>query len=198
MDSHDAAYARLCDPASEVSAHFLIGMDGTVVPLVAEQARAWHAGVGAWGPITDVNSHSIGIELTNPGHGPFPEAQMAALAEVLTGVMDRWKIAPHRVIAHSDMAPRRKHDPGARFDWRRLALMGLSVWPEPKEQGNDLPFSVAASAFGYPDVPEEDMLAAFRLRFRPWARGHLDDVDIALANDLAVRFGSGMSSAPGS
>ena len=190
MDSHKAAYDRLCDPASEVSAHYLIGMDGTVVPLVAETARAWHAGAGAWGRVTDVNSHSIGIELTNPGHSPFPEAQMAALAEVLTGIMDRWKITPHCVIAHSDMAPRRKHDPGARFDWRRLALMGLSVWPEPAEpEGRSaLSFAAAARAFGYPDVPQEDLLNAFRLRFRPWARGPVDEIDIRLANDLAARF----------
>ena len=186
MDSHDAAYARLCDPGSEVSAHYLIGMDGATTPLVAEQNRAWHAGEGSWGGVADVNSRSIGIELCNPGHGPFAEPQMAALGKVLEGVMSRWSIPAHRVIAHSDMAPRRKRDPGARFDWRRLALMGLAVWPEIGDVR--LPFAAAATAFGYPAVPDEDLLDAFRLRFRPWARGPLDVVDAALANDLADRY----------
>ena len=99
--------------------------------------RAWHAGAGEWAGITDVNSHSIGIELANTGFQPFPEAQMAGLESLLRGVMDRWQIGPEGVIAHSDMAPERKSDPGPRFDWRRLALQGLSVWPEAQEADPD-------------------------------------------------------------
>ncbi len=188
MDSHDAALARLCDPVAEVSAHYLIGMDGAVTALVDEAHRAWHAGAGTWGSITDVNSHSIGIELANPGNCPFSEPQMAALEGLLARVMSRWNIAPHRVIAHSDMAPRRKRDPGPRFDWRRLALGGLSVWPDPAVTATHMPFAQAARAFGYPDLPEADLLDAFRLRFRPWARGPLDAVDAVLAGDLARRY----------
>ncbi len=188
MDSHDAALARLCDPAAEVSAHYLIGMDGSVAALVDEAARAWHAGAGSWGAVTDVNSHSIGIELSNPGQMPFAERQMTALSGVLTRLMARWKIAPQGVIAHSDMAPRRKRDPGPRFDWRRLALEGLSVWPAPKAEAPERPFVEAARAFGYPDLPEPDVLDAFRLRFRPWAQGPVDAVDAAMANDLARRY----------
>lgn len=188
MDSHDAALARLCDPMAEVSAHYLIGMDGSVTALVDEAHRAWHAGAGAWGAVTDVNSQSIGIELDNPGQMPFAEPQMAALETLLAGVMARWAIPPQRVIAHSDMAPRRKRDPGARFDWRRLALTGLSVWPEPKPDTPARPFVEAARAFGYPDLPEADLMDAFRLRFRPWARGAVDDTDRAMASDLAARF----------
>lgn len=188
MDSHDAALARLCDPAAEVSAHYLISMDGSVTALVDETRRAWHAGAGAWGAVTDVNSHSIGIELDNPGQMPFPERQMAAVSEVLAGVMTRWTIAPQGVIAHSDMAPRRKRDPGPRFDWRRLALEGLSVWPDAKPDLPTRPFREAARAFGYPDLPESDLVDAFRLRFRPWARGPLDEFDAAMADDLARRY----------
>jgi N-acetylmuramoyl-L-alanine amidase len=102
--------------------------------------------------------------------------------------MARWRIAPQGVIAHSDMAPRRKRDPGPRFDWRRLALQGLSVWPDSTTPTAERPFLEAARAFGYPDLPEGDVLGAFRLRFRPWARGPLDGVDAAMANDLAARF----------
>jgi N-acetylmuramoyl-L-alanine amidase len=181
------ARARLCDPAAEVSAHWLVAEDGSAEQLVDEAARAWHAGAGAWGGVGDVNSRSVGIELANPGDRPFPEPQMAALERLLAGVMDRHGIAPERVIAHSDMAPARKRDPGPRFDWRRLAKSGLSVWPKPGGDG-DAPFSLSAQRFGYPDTPPDTLLAAFRLRFRPWADGPEDATDRALADDLARRF----------
>lgn len=187
MQSHRAALERLCDPAAEVSAHWLISEAGETLALVPEDLRAWHAGAGAWGGVSDVNSRSIGIELTNPGDRPFPEPQMAAFERLLAGILWRWSIPPERVIAHSDMAPGRKTDPGPRFDWRRLARVGLSVWPEPAEAGAG-GFHAAARAFGYPDVAPDLVLAAFRLRFRPWARGPLQPLDAALAADLAARF----------
>lgn len=179
------ALARLCDPAAEVSAHYLIDADGTVLSLVDEAARAWHAGAGEWGGAGDVNSRSIGVELVNTSTHPFAEAQMAALERLLTGVLERHHLPPKAVIAHSDMAPDRKGDPGPRFDWRRLALQGLSVWPDPTQPGD---FCADLSAFGYPDAAPDTLLKAFRLRFRPWARGPLDDTDRALAADLARRF----------
>lgn len=181
------ARARLCDPAAEVSAHWLISEAGKVEQLVDEQMRAWHAGAGAWGAVSDVNSCSIGIELANSGDAPFPESQMAALERLLAGVMGRWQVPPERVIAHSDMAPARKRDPGPRFDWQRLARTGLSVWPG---SGGDArqPLARSLSLIGYPDAPPQARLAAFRLRFRPWARGPEDAVDRALAADLALRF----------
>jgi N-acetylmuramoyl-L-alanine amidase len=185
MASCAEALERLCDPAAEVSAHYLIDMDGTVLSLVAEEARAWHAGAGSWGGRGDVNSRSIGIELANRGDEPFAAAQMAALEGLLRGVMQRWSLPPQAVIGHSDMAPDRKGDPGPRFDWRRMALAGLSVWPEPAEPGD---FRADLATFGYPDMPEDMLLTAFRLRFRPWATGPLDATDRALAADLARRF----------
>ncbi len=197
MDSCAEALARLCDPAAEVSAHYLIDADGTVLQLVDEAQRAWHAGAGSWGGRDDVNSRSIGIELYNPGAHPFPEPQMAALEHLLAGVLDRHGIAPEGVIGHSDMAPGRKHDPGPRFDWRRLARRGLSVWPAtppalpaPGAAGTDAQrMARAASRFGYaPDLPDEALLGAFRLRFRPWAAGPLCPADIAAIEDLAARF----------
>lgn len=185
MASCAEAQARLCDPMAEVSAHYLIAEDGTVITLVPEGARAWHAGAGAWGGVTDVNSRSVGIELSNPGDAPFAHAQMRALEALLAEVMARWSIPPERVIGHSDMAPDRKRDPGPRFDWRRLALQGLGVWPEP---GADLPLSESLTRIGYPEADDFTRLSAFRLRFRPWATGEEDTTDRALAADLAARF----------
>ncbi|MDZ4089183.1 MAG: N-acetylmuramoyl-L-alanine amidase [Tabrizicola sp.] len=181
MPSCAAALDRLCDPAAEVSAHYLIDGDGTVLSLVEEAARAWHAGAGEWSGADDVNSRSIGIELANTGRDPFAEPQMTALERLLAGILDRHALPPKAVIGHSDMAPDRKGDPGPRFDWRRLALQGLSVWPELAEPGD---FRADLRAFGYPDTAPETLLSAFRLRFRPWACGPVDDTDRALAAGL--------------
>ncbi|NJM83550.1 MAG: N-acetylmuramoyl-L-alanine amidase [Tabrizicola sp.] len=188
MESCAAALERLCDPAAEVSAHYLIDRDGGLLHLVPEEARAWHAGEGEWAGRGDVNSRSIGIELVNGGREPFPEPQMARLERLLPGIMARWSISAKDVIAHADLAPARKADPGPRFDWRRLAMQGLSVWPEDRHPAQPCDFSANAARFGYPRAPEDAVLAAFRLRFRPWARGPLDAVDAGLAADLAQRF----------
>lgn len=179
MATCEAARLRLCDPVAEVSAHWLISESGETIGLVEEDRRAWHAGAGYWQGRDDVNSRSIGIELSNDGASPFPEPQMTALETLLRGIMDRWQIGPLGVIAHSDMAPGRKVDPGPRFDWQRLARQGLSVWPTPATPGD---FEAALCAFGY--APSPHLLDAFRLRFRPWATGPLDDIDRALAAGL--------------
>ncbi len=194
MASAAAALERLRDPAAAVSAHYLIGADGTVWQLVPEDRRAWHAGAGAWGGVTDVNSRSIGIELDNPGPlaglPPFAAPQMAVLEALLADILARWAIPPERVIGHSDMAPGRKADPGPRFDWQRLARAGLSVWPEPGAADAD--FWVCAHRFGYrmAAVPgaAEALLSAFRLRFRPGAAGPVDAADRAMIADLAARY----------
>ncbi len=181
MSTCAEARTRLCDPAAEVSAHWLISEGGAAEALVPEDRRAWHAGAGEWAGLGDVNSRSIGIEMANPGDRPFAQAQMAALEVLLARIKDRWGIGPLGVIGHSDMAPLRKGDPGRRFDWRRLALQGLSVWPDPGEPGD---FHTDLLAFGYPAAPEAALLAAFRLRFRPWANGALTEADRALAAGL--------------
>lgn len=189
MPDAASALVRLCKPEAEVSAHYLIGADGTVWQLVDEALRAWHAGAGAWRGRDDVNSRSIGIELDNDGASPFAWPQIRALERLLAGILDRWGIPPAGVIAHSDMAPARKADPGPRFDWRGLARMGLSVWPEP---GGDpeAPLGPSLDAIGYPEADPAVRLAAFRLRFRPGATGPEDATDRSLASDLAARFGS--------
>jgi N-acetylmuramoyl-L-alanine amidase len=190
MESCQAALNRLCDPAAEVSAHYLISEVGEVLALVPEHLRAWHAGAGEWGGVDDINSRSIGIELANGGRHPFAASQMQALEVLLRDVMGRWAIAPERVIGHSDMAPGRKIDPGPRFDWRRLALAELSVWPEAVTPAKPRDFIRDARRFGYSDAGDELVLAAFRRRFRPWAKGPVDAVDAGLAADLADRYGA--------
>jgi N-acetylmuramoyl-L-alanine amidase len=191
MQSARAALERLCDPEAEVSAHYLICERGRIWQMVDEDMRAWHAGAGCWGDVGDVNSRSIGIELANQGDHPFAEPQMAALERLTAGIMDRWSIPPERIIAHSDMAPGRKCDPGPRFDWARLARAGLSVWyrDTPGDAPDPAMFRQMARAFGYAaEVDDATLLAAFRLRFRPWAEGPMDATDLAILQQIARRW----------
>jgi N-acetylmuramoyl-L-alanine amidase len=130
METAEAALDRLCDPAAQVSCHYLIDERGRVTRLVDEMSRAWHAGVSQWGDITDVNSHSIGVELAQPGPAfgwpPYPAPQMAALIELLHALILRWGLPLERILGHSDIAPGRKADPGEKLDWRRLGCRGLA------------------------------------------------------------------------
>ena len=116
MKTGAAAEAWLCTPESQVSSHYLVHEDGRVVQMVRESDRAWHAGKSSWHGVTDVNSHSIGIEIVNPGHEfgyrGFPRRQTAAVIELCTGIIVRNGILPQRILAHSDVAPGRKIDPG--------------------------------------------------------------------------------------
>lgn len=181
MESAQAAIARLCDPAYEVSAHYVICKTGRVTQLVGEGMRAWHAGAGEWHGFTDINSRSIGIELDNDGQGPFSEALMASLEALLGRILTGWDIPPHNVIGHSDMAPGRKFDPGPWFDWARLEAKGLArnrgydVGPgDPSFEG----FSKLARSAGYTaDVDAETLLAAVRLRYRSFKTGPLEPED---------------------
>ncbi|SPF78359.1 N-acetylmuramoyl-L-alanine amidase [Pseudoprimorskyibacter insulae] len=193
MKSAEAARDWLCNPEAQVSAHYVIAEDGRIWQLVDEAARAWHAGAGQWGSCTDVNSRSIGIELSNLGTHPFAEPQMAALESLLKGILARWTIPPERVIGHSDMAPGRKIDPGPRFDWQRLARQGLAVWPDAlhslAHSATDSPLEAALAAIGYTcDVPLDTRLSAFRSRFNRAATGPATQADLAIAQSLAARF----------
>lgn len=133
METAQSAVARLCDPAAEVSAHYVIDEDGSVLALVDENERAWHAGVSYWRGQRDMNSASIGVEIVNPGHEfgyrPFPDAQIRALVDLSRDVMQRWGIGAAGVLGHSDIAPARKADPGEYFPWQRLAASGVGRWP---------------------------------------------------------------------
>ncbi len=192
MNSAEAARDWLCAPASQVSAHFVIAEDGRLWQLVHEADRAWHAGQGAWGPISDVNSHSIGIELGNTGAHPFPDPQMRATEMLLDHLMTRWHIPAERVVGHSDTALGRKIDPGRRFDWRRLARGGRSIWPDSTASTSlcEERFGHDARRFGYDYSPErsEAVRNAVRMRFRPHASGPLCAEDCAIMADLAHRF----------
>jgi len=188
MQSTADALERLCDPAAEVSAHYLISGQGDIIQMVEEDQRAWHAGQGEWAGQDDINSRSIGIELDNKGTHPFSEPQIRALECLLRGILDRWGIPPEGIIGHSDMAPGRKSDPGRHFDWARLARQGLAeranasaLTATPTEEA----FKAQAKNAGFTaDVPIATLLSATRLRFSPWLSGPLCAEDMCFPAPL--------------
>jgi N-acetylmuramoyl-L-alanine amidase len=174
MRTADEALRRLRDPETKVSAHYCIDEDGTLVCLVPEERRAWHAGVAHWAGESDINGRSIGIELVNPGHEfgyrDFPEPQMTVLIELARDILARHPIAPARVLGHSDVAPLRKCDPGELFDWSRLAEAGIGLWPA-RPVTAEAPARELLARFGYGFVEEDEaaVLRAFQRHFRPAA-----------------------------
>jgi len=190
MKTGVAAEAWLCAPESQVSSHYLVHEDGRVVQMVRESDRAWHAGKSFWQGLTDINSHSVGIEIVNPGHEfgyrGFPRRQIDAVIALCRGIIDRHRIAPHRVLAHSDVAPGRKVDPGEKFPWRQLAEAGIGHFVAPARAGGkpvlgqgDKDGAVETlqsmlSLYGYGidingvfDQPTGVVVAAFQRHFRP-------------------------------
>jgi N-acetylmuramoyl-L-alanine amidase len=190
MPTGEAALRALTDPASEVSAHYLIWEDGSIDQLVAESDRAWHAGKASWKGERDLNSASIGIEIVNPGHDggspPFPNPQIEATIALARDICGRFTIAPDRVLAHSDVAPARKRDPGEAFPWATLWRDGVGHWTEPaplsgpplfahEEEGPPVRAMQAMLAlYGYGveitgvhDRQTRQVVAAFQRHFRP-------------------------------
>ena len=154
-----------------VSAHYIIDKDGTITQLVDENKRAWHAGAGAWHDQADINSRSIGIEVINPslGHSvPYTPEQIASLIKLSNDVIKRYNILPHNVIAHSDMAPTRKYDPGRLFPWAELSRAGIGLFPE-NTQVKTQKTSVKnlLKEIGYPLENEAAALRAFLRHFMP-------------------------------
>ena len=184
MKTADAALERLCDPEASVSSHFFVDEDGKVLQLVGEDRRAWHAGLAYWAGERDINSRSIGIEIHNPGHEhgyrPFPDRQIEAVAALCGDVLTRHDIPPHRVLAHSDVAPDRKEDPGELFPWEILWREGVGHWVRPagigagSEETDISALQRKLAAYGYPveqsgvfDDQSRLVVTAFQRHFRP-------------------------------
>ncbi|MEX0643971.1 MAG: N-acetylmuramoyl-L-alanine amidase [Parvularculaceae bacterium] len=185
MRSGAVAVQRLRDPAARVSAHYVVEEDGRIFRLVAEENRAWHAGVSSWRGEGEMNARSIGVEIVNPGHEwgyrDFPPAQIDAVIALLKDIRTRHDIPAARVLAHSDIAPARKEDPGEKFPWGRLAAAALALAPYEGPPDAGIPYEAALKALrsiGYevfdaaPGVaaPAAAVLA-FQRRFCPRALG---------------------------
>ncbi len=190
MESAAAACNWLCNPASRVSCHYLVEEDGTIIQMVQEDMRAWHAGASSWRGETDINSRSIGIEIQNPGHAlgypDFPVAQIDAVIALCRDIFTRYNICPCNVVAHSDVAPSRKIDPGEKFGWERLHRQGIGHWVKPASimegpvlQLGDRGEAIAElqsllSRYGYEmpqgrefDLATQNVVTAFQRHFRP-------------------------------
>src|SRR6266705_69979 len=190
MPDVEGAIAQLCTAGSDVSAHYIVLEDGRIVQCVPEAKRAWHAGASFWAGEEDINSCSIGIEIINRGHDwgypDFPLRQIAAVIALCRGIMLRRNVPPHRVLAHSDVAPARKKDPGEKFPWHSLSNSGVGHWvqPAPIVRGESLKLGSinesvegmqrALAKYGYNipthgkyDGPTMEVVSAFQRHFRP-------------------------------
>jgi N-acetylmuramoyl-L-alanine amidase len=190
MPDVEAAISQLCTAGTDVSAHYIVLEDGRIVQSVPEAKRAWHAGVSSWAGEEDINSCSIGVEIVNPGHDwgypDFPPRQIAAVIALCRGIMLRRKVPSHRVLAHSDVAPSRKKDPGEKFPWHSLANSGVGHWvqPAPIVSGEAIKlgtindsvrnlqqalarYGYGISASGKYDTATMEVVAAFQRHFRP-------------------------------
>lgn len=200
MNDAGEALQRLCNPVAEVSCHYFVFENGHILQLVPEARRAWHAGRGFWAGEEDLNSCSIGIEIAHPGHdglvdgrfAPWPEVQISATLQLCRDICQRLSIRPERVLAHSDIAPERKQDPGETFDWRRFAEAGVGLWVEPApirsgrfftlgDQGPPVEAVQAMFAiFGYgiavDGLYDERMAAVVRAFQRHWRQEKVDGV----------------------
>ena len=212
MKDGPAALARMQeDKEPRVSAHYMVEEDGRVFVLVPEEKRAWQAGRSWWRGDEDLNSRSIGIEIVNPGHEwgyrPFPEPQIAAVMELCQGILSRWPIPQNRIVAHSDIAPDRKEDPGEFFPWKRFSEAGIGLWPQPARpepwmmHGASLGdagmtvegFQRDLAAIGYKiavtgtyDEATAAVVRAFQRRWRPERiTGEGDTATIVLAHSVA-------------
>ena len=201
----------LSRPESKVSAHYVIDEAGKITQLVAEEMRAWHAGLAMWAGESDINSASIGLEIHNPGHEAgspeFPEPQLVVLEALCRDIIARHGIRPERVLAHSDVAPTRKKDPGETFPWARLAKRGIGHWvsPEPVNQADpgiardaagplvaEVQSRLAAYGYGIEatgvcDAKTEFVVTAFQRHFRPErVDGRIDQSTITTLERLAA------------
>ena len=173
------AIARLRDPAAKVSSHYVVEEDGTVFRLVPEARRAFHAGISHWRGHSGLNARSVGIEIVNPGHEwgyrDFPALQMAAVCDLCLGILARHPIPARNVVAHSDVAPDRKEDPGELFDWEGLARNGVGLWPgpDPSPPGQDAVLTLLRGIGYRDDLPLPVLVTAFQ---RHWLPGRADGI----------------------
>lgn len=168
--SVDESIKTLSDPNSphRVSAHYLLGKDGHIYQLVPDSLRAWQAGAGRWGTMTELNSASIGIEIDNNGQERYPEPQVQALLKLLDDLTSRLHIPKTSVIGHQDLAPTRKIDPGPLFPWKRLADAGYGQWPRGELVDPPAGFDgwMAMRVVGYDIRDRAAALRAFRMHYR--------------------------------
>ena len=193
METGQAALERMCDPDAQVSAHYMVEEDGRIFQLVADEKRAWHAGVSYWHGERDINSASLGVEIVNGGHDfglpDYPDVQIEAVCRLVSELMQRHGLKPEQVIGHSDIAVDRKEDPGEHFPWTLLAERGLAVGLRGRAE-SDAPEADLERAGYDPEAGLEDMIRAFQRRHRPSrVTGQLDSETSALVAAAADIYG---------
>jgi N-acetylmuramoyl-L-alanine amidase len=188
---------RTKNSGGPVSSHYLVGADGHIYQLVSDQLRAWHAGPGRWGTITDINSASIGIELDNDGATPFAQPQIDSLLRLLTDLTERLRIPRTQIVGHEDFAPTRKDDPGPLFPWQQLAAAGFGLWPQGELIDPPVGFDpwMALGLVGYPLEDRPAAVRAFHNHYRGIGGDALDAQDLRILYNLAQAIERGQTPA---
>lgn len=153
--------------STQVSAHYVIAKNGKVFHMVNDYLRAYQAGAGKWGSVTDMNSCSIGIEIDNNGHEPFTDAQINSLLVLLAQLKKNYAIPQANFIGHQDYAPKRKPDPGPYFPWKTLAAHGFGYWSDDilELAPADFDYVTALKLIGYDTSNINAAVVAFKRHF---------------------------------
>ncbi|WP_236032560.1 N-acetylmuramoyl-L-alanine amidase [Algoriphagus pacificus] len=211
QDSLGQTISTFTKTSTQVSSHYVIGRDGTIVQMLNDYLRSWHAGRGKWGNVTDLNSVSIGIELDNNGFEPFSEEQIASLLILCKRLKWKYGIPTANFIGHSDIAPSRKVDPNKYFPWKKLAEEGYGFWYDeevvypqinpldtntsiPLQSSDSLPLDafdpvIALRIIGY-DVSNPALaIQSFKLHFvQQEVSSELTDLDIRILKNLYKKY----------
>ena len=178
-------------PRTQVSAHYVICRDGTIHHMLNDYLRAWHAGAGKWGNVTDVNSTSVGIELDNNGFEPFPDAQINSLLTVLKHLKKDYNIPVSNFIGHADIAPKRKVDPSKYFPWQKLSQNGYGHWYDTVNVKLPENFNAMQSLriIGYDIADSAAAIRSFKLHFEQVDNNAtLSDADKKIIYQLAKKY----------
>jgi len=127
------------NPSSKASSQYVVDKNGEIYQMIDDNVAAWHAGASEWKGTPNMNLHSIGIELVNDSHKPYPKEQVAACVELVQHLMKKWEISSFNVVRHSDISPKRKSDPYSHFPWEKFKkdILGESALIDQWEDGRE-------------------------------------------------------------
>ena len=208
------AIKKLTNIQSEVSSHYLIKNNGSILTLVPDLYVAWHAGKSSWKSYKSLNQKSIGIEITNPGHKfgykKFSKKQIFSLLKLSKFLIKKYKIGSKNILGHSDIAPERKKDPGEKFPWKYLSKNKIGLWHTLNKQelikNRKLKISSIEKEFFFNNLSKigyskktpknlsknkylRDVTKAFQRRFRQeLVNGRIDQECLFISKNLLKRF----------
>ena len=207
MRSEKNAINKLIDEKSKVSSHYFIKRNGEIILMVPDLYIAWHAGVSKWKNFSSLNKYSMGIEISNRGHGNgyqrFTKKQIQSLIMLSKSIIKKYRLKKFNILGHSDIAYNRKKDPGEKFPWKLFSRYKIGIWHNLKKNklikkrraklnnSEDKKFLKKLSKIGYfvekkSILKRKNLIVAFQRRFRPeLINGKSDSECLIIANKLS-------------